>query len=202
MTSAGLARVEQAKADGSWSRLEAVEALVIPPDLAAALQAQAPAAANFEAFPRSSKRLILEARRDPRRPGRRFLRKVQPRRIWPTAFFVGSPRILTLNAERPSRLISTGRSEPPSRRFRHRPNERGDLWQEAKIQRSDGSGTRPRPGFASRWMRQLTPAPCVADTLSRCLRGLARARTVASTSIDARRGLTWRLQKRLHPASS
>lgn len=56
----GLAKIEAAKADGSWSRLDRVEALEIPPDLAKALKAQAGARAQFEAFPRSVKRGILE----------------------------------------------------------------------------------------------------------------------------------------------
>jgi uncharacterized protein YdeI (YjbR/CyaY-like superfamily) len=60
MAPAGLAKVEAARQDGSWGALDAVEALEIPPDLAAAL-AQYPAARqHFEAFPRSAKRSILE----------------------------------------------------------------------------------------------------------------------------------------------
>lgn len=60
MAAAGLAVVEAAKRDGSWHALDAVEALEIPPDLAAALHAHPPAAECFEAFPRSVKRGILE----------------------------------------------------------------------------------------------------------------------------------------------
>ncbi len=60
MTAAGLAVVNAAKADGSWSLLDAVEALIIPPDLERALADQPNAAANFAAFPPSAKRGILE----------------------------------------------------------------------------------------------------------------------------------------------
>jgi uncharacterized protein YdeI (YjbR/CyaY-like superfamily) len=60
MTPAGLAKVEAAQADGSWSKLDGVEALEVPPDLAAAFAAFPRAAANFDAFPRSAKRGILE----------------------------------------------------------------------------------------------------------------------------------------------
>lgn len=60
MTPAGLAKVNAAKKDGSWSALDGVEALEIPPDLRKALAAHAQAAANFEAFSRSIKRGILE----------------------------------------------------------------------------------------------------------------------------------------------
>lgn len=57
---AGLAKIEAAKQDGSWQALDAVEALEIPPDLAAALAAYPNAALYFDAFPRSVKRGILE----------------------------------------------------------------------------------------------------------------------------------------------
>lgn len=60
MHPAGLAKVEQARADGSWNALDAVEALEIPQDLRQALASYPKAAAHFEAFPRSVKRGILE----------------------------------------------------------------------------------------------------------------------------------------------
>jgi uncharacterized protein YdeI (YjbR/CyaY-like superfamily) len=59
MAPAGLAKVEAAQRDGSWNSLDAVEALDVPPDLAAALAANPPAADYFAAFPRSAKRAIL-----------------------------------------------------------------------------------------------------------------------------------------------
>jgi uncharacterized protein YdeI (YjbR/CyaY-like superfamily) len=59
MTAAGLAKVEAARRDGSWSALDEVEDLEVPADLAAAL-AQSPRARRyFEAFPPSSKKIIL-----------------------------------------------------------------------------------------------------------------------------------------------
>lgn len=74
MMPAGLAKIEAAKRDGSWNALDSVEALEIPPDLAAALAAYPNAAAHFEAFPRSVKRGILEwistARKPETRAGR------------------------------------------------------------------------------------------------------------------------------------
>ena len=60
MMPAGLAKVEAAKQDGSWNALDAIEALEIPPDLAQALTAYESAKQNFEAFPKSTKRGILE----------------------------------------------------------------------------------------------------------------------------------------------
>jgi len=60
MTAAGLAKVRQAKKDGSWSLIDGVDALEIPTDLRDALAARAPAATHFDAFPRSVKRSILE----------------------------------------------------------------------------------------------------------------------------------------------
>jgi uncharacterized protein YdeI (YjbR/CyaY-like superfamily) len=60
MAPAGLAKVQAAKANGSWLALDAVEALHVPPDLAKALAQHSFAAKNFDAFPRSAKRGILE----------------------------------------------------------------------------------------------------------------------------------------------
>jgi uncharacterized protein YdeI (YjbR/CyaY-like superfamily) len=60
MAAAGLAKVEAAKQDGSWNALDAVEALEIPPDLEQALASYEAAKLNFDAFPRSVKRGILE----------------------------------------------------------------------------------------------------------------------------------------------
>lgn len=57
---AGLAKIEAAKQDGSWNALDAIEALEIPPDLETALNEYTVAKQNFEAFPRSVKRGILE----------------------------------------------------------------------------------------------------------------------------------------------
>ncbi len=60
MEPAGLALVEAAKADGSWTLLDAVEDLVVPDDLAAAFDSAPPARVHGEAFPRSVRRSILE----------------------------------------------------------------------------------------------------------------------------------------------
>ena len=60
MAPAGLAKIEAAQQDGSWTALDAIEALEIPPDLAAALSANPIAQQHFDAFPRSVKRGILE----------------------------------------------------------------------------------------------------------------------------------------------
>lgn len=60
MTSAGQEKIDQAKADGSWSFLDDVEALIIPDDLATALEANSQAKTYFEAFSPSSKKGILQ----------------------------------------------------------------------------------------------------------------------------------------------
>ena len=59
MTDAGLAAIETAKANGSWASLDAVEALSIPDDLAAALAADPIARSNFDAYAPSVKKLAL-----------------------------------------------------------------------------------------------------------------------------------------------
>lgn len=60
MHPSGLAKVTAAKADGSWSKLDAVETLAVPDDLARALAADHQAKENFGAFPPSTLRSILE----------------------------------------------------------------------------------------------------------------------------------------------
>lgn len=60
MHPAGLALVAAARAGGQWTFLDEVEALVVPPDLGAALAATGRAAYYWERFPPSSKRGILE----------------------------------------------------------------------------------------------------------------------------------------------
>lgn len=60
MSAAGQRKVDAAQQDGSWSRLDAVDAITIPPDLAEAFRAHPGSAANFAGFPPFTKRAILE----------------------------------------------------------------------------------------------------------------------------------------------
>lgn len=60
MAPAGHAVIDAAMADGSWSALDDVENLVEPDDLRAALDAEPEARRQWDAFPRSAKRGILE----------------------------------------------------------------------------------------------------------------------------------------------
>ena len=59
MAPAGLAAIERAKANGSWTLLDSVERLEVPSDLAAALAARPPAAVNFGAWPPSVRKQAL-----------------------------------------------------------------------------------------------------------------------------------------------
>ena len=74
MMSAGMVKIEQAKADGSWNALDSVEALEIPPDLVAAFSRYPNSEENFHAFPRSTKRGILEWILNAKRPTTRTKR--------------------------------------------------------------------------------------------------------------------------------
>lgn len=80
MHAAGLAKVQRAMEDGSWSSLDAIENLESPPDLVAALQALPAAMQNFMAFPRSVKRGILEWIHTARRPETRAARVAETAR--------------------------------------------------------------------------------------------------------------------------
>jgi len=81
MAPAGQAKVEAAKQDGSWDRLNEVEALTLPPDLAAAFKSDATAKAHFDAFPPSSRRGILEWILNARRPETRAKRIAETVRL-------------------------------------------------------------------------------------------------------------------------
>jgi uncharacterized protein YdeI (YjbR/CyaY-like superfamily) len=59
MTDAGRAAVRIAKRNGSWDTLSASDAMIVPDDLAAALAAVPQARSHWDAFPPSSKRMIL-----------------------------------------------------------------------------------------------------------------------------------------------
>jgi uncharacterized protein YdeI (YjbR/CyaY-like superfamily) len=81
MAEPGRRIVEAAKADGSWSRYDAAEALEIPADLAAALAANAKAAAHFAAFSDAAKRTILRWLIDAKRPETRAKRIAETVRL-------------------------------------------------------------------------------------------------------------------------
>ncbi len=59
MTPAGLARIEEAKADGSWDGLEAFESMEAPGDLARALMGDRVALETFEGWSDSYKRRVF-----------------------------------------------------------------------------------------------------------------------------------------------
>ena len=59
MTRAGLAKIEAAQQDGTWSAYDAVEALAVPPDLEAALAANPAARTHYDAFSSSVKKQLL-----------------------------------------------------------------------------------------------------------------------------------------------
>ncbi len=60
MERAGLRIIEAAKADGSWTLLDDVEELIVPVDLDAAFTGYPGSRAQWDAFPPSARRAILE----------------------------------------------------------------------------------------------------------------------------------------------
>lgn len=77
LEAAGKASIERAKKDGTWSALDSVEALEVPEDLKAALEALPPAATHFSQFPRSVKKAILEWILNAKRPETRSKRVIE-----------------------------------------------------------------------------------------------------------------------------
>jgi uncharacterized protein YdeI (YjbR/CyaY-like superfamily) len=74
MRPAGLAVIERAKADGTWTVLDGPEAGIVPDDLAAALAAAAEARANFDAFPPGVRKQVLAWIATAKRPETRATR--------------------------------------------------------------------------------------------------------------------------------
>ncbi|MBA2718054.1 MAG: YdeI/OmpD-associated family protein [Chloroflexi bacterium] len=95
MTDAGRAVIERAKADGSWTLLDAVEDLIVPDDLAAAFAAVPGSREHWDAFSRSTRRAVLEWIVQARRP------ETRARRVSETAASAG--RGERANQPRPDR---------------------------------------------------------------------------------------------------
>jgi uncharacterized protein YdeI (YjbR/CyaY-like superfamily) len=74
MMPAGLTMVELAKQTGTWTALDEVEQSVVPADMQALLNKQPEAQANWDNFPKSVKRGILEWILNAKKPETRKLR--------------------------------------------------------------------------------------------------------------------------------
>ena len=68
MQPAGQAKIDAAQLDGSWAALDAVDALEMPPDLAAAMGSNEAARMHFDAFPPSARKQILQQLAAAKRP--------------------------------------------------------------------------------------------------------------------------------------
>ncbi|MDX2096671.1 MAG: YdeI/OmpD-associated family protein [Leptolyngbyaceae cyanobacterium bins.59] len=74
MQAAGLQKIEAAKQDGSWTSLDAIEALIVPADLQQALELNTVANQNFATFSPSAKKTILFWIESAKRPETRLKR--------------------------------------------------------------------------------------------------------------------------------
>ena len=74
MAAPGLAAIERAKANGTWTLLDSAERLEVPSDLEAALLPHPTAAANFAAWPPSVRKLALTQIAYAKRPDTRAQR--------------------------------------------------------------------------------------------------------------------------------
>ncbi|HEY8167275.1 MAG: YdeI family protein [Candidatus Limnocylindrales bacterium] len=92
MLPAGLAAIEEAKRLGTWTMLDDVEQLVVPPDLASAFDAHPPARDNWDAFSRSSRRAILAWIVDAVRPETRAKRIDETARLAARNEKAGQPK--------------------------------------------------------------------------------------------------------------
>lgn len=97
MQPAGQAKVDAARANGSWTALDATDRLDVPDDLAAALAATPKARAHFDAFPASAKKAVLEWVRQAKRP------ETRARRIAEAARMAAANERMTGTAPKPAR---------------------------------------------------------------------------------------------------
>jgi uncharacterized protein YdeI (YjbR/CyaY-like superfamily) len=74
MTEAGMRVIDAAKADGSWTLLDASEALLEPPELSAALDASPEARRQWDAFPKSPRKALIFWVTSAKRPETRLRR--------------------------------------------------------------------------------------------------------------------------------
>ncbi|HYW10560.1 MAG TPA: YdeI/OmpD-associated family protein, partial [Longimicrobium sp.] len=81
MAPPGLAKLEAAKQDGSWTLLDAVEAMEMPDDLEQALASYPDAARHFAAFPPSARKVILQWVTLARKPETRAARIAEAARL-------------------------------------------------------------------------------------------------------------------------
>jgi len=81
MAPAGRRAVETAKADGSWTRLDAVERLEVPDDLAEAFRRHPGARERWDGFPPSARRAILAWIVDAKREATRARRVEETARL-------------------------------------------------------------------------------------------------------------------------
>jgi uncharacterized protein YdeI (YjbR/CyaY-like superfamily) len=81
MAEPGLDAVARAKADGSWTKLDAVDALLVPGDLIEAFARHPGSEVRFAAFPPSARRGILERIAQAKRPETRAARVEETARL-------------------------------------------------------------------------------------------------------------------------
>jgi uncharacterized protein YdeI (YjbR/CyaY-like superfamily) len=105
---AGLAAVDRAKQNGSWSALDTIDRLEIPDDLAVAFEAHRGAAANFAAMSKTQKRAVLEWVRQAKRPETRARR-------------VAAAAGMAATNERFGRAVASRAASAPSSNARPRP---------------------------------------------------------------------------------
>jgi uncharacterized protein YdeI (YjbR/CyaY-like superfamily) len=81
MTDAGRRAIDTAKANGSWSILDDVDALIVPDDLRSALSSDPVAQGYFDGFPPSAKKQILYWIKSAKRPETRQRRIAETVRL-------------------------------------------------------------------------------------------------------------------------
>jgi uncharacterized protein YdeI (YjbR/CyaY-like superfamily) len=105
MTPAGRKKIERAKANGLWDKLNDVDALKMPVDLVEAFKKNQKAFANFETFARSSQRGILEWITNAKKPETRANRIEETVRLAARNIKANHPEGRNINTAKPKPRI-------------------------------------------------------------------------------------------------
>lgn len=154
MNKAGQAAVDRAKQDGSWDRLDEVETLTLPRDLAVALRRHPRARELSDRFPPSSRRGILERIQSAKRPETRARRITETAEKAAKNIKANHPK----GRDRGPAPSGQGKTEAPMRSTKKRATQKHALLSGGNPQIPKGDGYEPVQGYIAAmpgWKRDV-----------------------------------------------
>ena len=111
LEAAGIAKIEAAKIDGSWTILDAAESLAVPADLAAAFAKNARGRTYFDAFPPGVRKNILTWITTAKRPETRAARVAETVRLAAKNVRANNPQ----SDKKPAKSQAKARAKTPAK---------------------------------------------------------------------------------------